>query len=327
MSEALRRSWWLIERRRFDQAEEEARKHLAQHPDDARGIAMIAWCKLGKNHWREAEALARQALEKDPALRSALRALTVSLFYQSRYKKALETINAGLQLEPESSFYHWYRAMAFREQGKVKKALLETETGLSKEPQHEKLLQLKAELLWAGGKGRDAREAILDALRQQPNDSNNLCLQGWMCLEKKEVEEARRFFADALRANPGNPFAREGLVECLKGRVAWYRWLLQWAVYLKKRPEALVGSLVVMGTMSVRPLLDGSEKISGPLLPLLLTLLSFLLVPLLIIPASNLLLRHEPEAAFLLEKEDYRKAWVAFAIIILLLLGTIVSWL
>ncbi|MCO6491122.1 MAG: tetratricopeptide repeat protein [Phaeodactylibacter sp.] len=327
MSEALRRSWWLIERQRFDQAEEEARKHLAQQPDDARGIAMLAWCRIGKNHWREAEELSRQALEKNPGLKSALRALTVSLFYQNRYKKALETIETGLQLEPASAFYHWYRALVFKSRKKTRKALSEIETGLEKEPRHPKLLQLRAELLWSAGNGQAARAAILDALRQQPNDSNNLCLQGWICLEKKEVEEAREHFGAALRSNPGNLFAREGLVECLKGRVGWYRWLLKWSVYLRKQPEVLVGGFTVLGMMFAQPAFEGSINTSGPLLPVLATLITLLMVPLLIIPASNLLLRKEPEAAFLLEKDYYHKAWAAFGMIIFLLLGTIASWL
>ncbi|MCB0578793.1 MAG: tetratricopeptide repeat protein [Phaeodactylibacter sp.] len=327
MSEALRRSWWLIERQRFDQAEEEARKHLAQQPDDARGIAMLAWCKIGKSHWKEAEALSRQALEKDSALKSALRALTVSLFYQNRYNKALETIETGLQLEPASAFYHWYRALILRERKKIKKAIAEVETGMEKEPHHAKLLQLRAELLWSTGKSQAARAATLDALRQQPNDSNNLCLQGWICLEKKEVEEAREHFAAALRSNPGNQFAREGLMECLKGRVGWYRRLLKWSVYLRKQPEALVGGFTVLGMMFARPAFEGSINKSGPLLPVLATLITLLMVPLLFIPASNLLLRREPEAAFLLEKDDYHKAWAAFGMIIFLLLGTIASWL
>ncbi|MCB0546310.1 MAG: tetratricopeptide repeat protein [Phaeodactylibacter sp.] len=327
MSEALRRSWWLIERRRFDQAEEEARKHLAQQPDDARGIAMLAWCEVGKNHWQAGEKRARQALEQDPALVFALRALIVCLFYQGGYDKAQKAIDSGLQLEPGAAFYHLYRAMILQKQKKVKKALLETETGLSKEPRQGKLLQLRAELLWSSGKGQKAREAILDALRQQPNDSNNLCLQGWVSLEKKEVEEARAFFIDALRAKPDNQFAKEGLIECLKGRVGWYRWLLKWTVYLRKQPEALTGGIVAAGTMLARPLMDGSIKATGPLLPLLATIFTLLLVPLLIVPASNLLLRQEPEAAFLLDKESLRNAQVAFAMIILLLLGTITSWL
>ncbi|MCC2548019.1 tetratricopeptide repeat protein [Hymenobacter sp. BT175] len=221
----------LLQHKRPQDAEQEARRLLRDDPDHSYLHCLLALALLGQNHPAQAQASAQQAIHLDPENSFAFYVLSLALHRQHDLHAALEAIEQALTLDPEDAdFQHILGQIRFQ-QGQLHAALRAAEAGLAADPTHVDCLGLRARCLARLGR-RDEAEADFDeALRQSPTDAGTHADLGWVALERGRAKEAARHFKEALRLDPESDYAREGLVEALKARFWLYNGFYRFSVW------------------------------------------------------------------------------------------------
>ncbi|MFF8290733.1 tetratricopeptide repeat protein [Streptomyces sp. NPDC016309] len=194
-SRTLDRAEALYDLERYEQAAALAAQHLAQHPDDAPALALLARCRRHLGDRGEALRLADEALRADPELPSAwfLRAdlLAHGPAGGPQWAAAEDAARRGLALVP----WHWsgYHVLGT--------------------------------ILSRSGHPARRREAYALALRSVelgPEEDATHFLLGLTAYQLKDYRTAERAYENALRLNPESSEAHNNL-SLLHLRRRWYR--------------------------------------------------------------------------------------------------------
>lgn len=181
MSDAVRRGELLLDLGRFEEAEVQISLAIADYPNDAEVLLLLARARHGRGDSAGAVDVARSALAADPTNPSAHGLLSVFLRALGRHSEALASAQQSVQLEPHHWWNHYNVAMAY----------------LSKE-RHEP---------------RRALESINAALQLDPFQADAHNLAGVALQLVHRDEEAVVAFQEALRLDPQNAHALSNLAE------------------------------------------------------------------------------------------------------------------
>lgn len=233
MSRDLARAQHLLQLGRFDEASKLLGRHLAQSPDDAEALCLMALATLELDqideavrfirtaviaspddaftrcvecrvHLRrgmldEAEASAREAIRIDPNDADGHAALGMVMLRRKRWQAALDAANEGLRIEPEDDASGSVRAMALNHLGAPEAA----------------------------------KRTLEGQLARDPDDAHTHASLGWTHLHARDYDQAEQHFRDALRLDPNLEWAREGVVEALRARHWFYRPVLRFFLWLQ----------------------------------------------------------------------------------------------
>ncbi len=217
------RAYLLLQRQRYDLAEVEARRVLAESPQDVMALAVLANChaKLGRH--REALHAAREALRIGPEESMALDTMSFVLMTCINVKMAERAARETLRLYPHEANYHFRLADVLAGQGKWHAALAAADEGLRVDPEHLGCIHVKAraEAVVAGPDAACATTTY--ALAVDPENAETHAIHGQQLLEADDYQNARRHFEQALRLDPALDSARLGMVQVLHLRHWPYR--------------------------------------------------------------------------------------------------------
>ena len=300
---------FLLAQSRFELAEQECRRLLADDSDDSLAAAMLAVCLLQQSRLDEATAAADQAIAGSPDHPLGYGIRGDILRSRNRPGEAVEAYSRGLVLDPEDAGLRNGRAAALLSLDRPTEALEDVETALSQNADHLPSLGLRATILQRLGRIDDALATSDQTLRIDAESSTGHARRGWVLLEMGRAAEARTEFADALRLNPQNEPARAGLVEAIKGTSWLYRQFLKYAFWSSRLGTrggwafilgAYIGFRVLLWVMQNYP---QWSLVVGPLIGLYLALV---LVSWLAIPLANALLRLHRDGRLALTADDRR---------------------
>ncbi|RST05751.1 tetratricopeptide repeat protein [Streptomyces sp. WAC05374] len=233
----LRRAEALYDLERYEQAAALTARHLAQHPDDAPALALLARCRRHLGDRAEALRLADEALRADPGLPSAwfLRAdlLAHGPAGGPQWAAAEDAARRGLALVPHHwSGYHVLGTILARSDAPARRgeayalALRSVELGPEEDATHF-LLGLTAYRL---KDYRTAERAYENALRLNPQSSeahNNLSLlhlrRRWFT--RGAWTRAAEGFVDSAALDLDDREARFNLETMAWGTAAGARWV------------------------------------------------------------------------------------------------------
>ncbi|MCA8832638.1 tetratricopeptide repeat protein [Hymenobacter pini] len=221
----------LLQHKRPQEAEQEARRLLRDEPDNSYLHCLLALALLELARLPEAQAEAQQAIHLDPENSFAFYVLSAALQRQHELPAALQAIEEALALDPEDADYQHVLGQIRFQQGQVHGALRAAEAGLQADPTHVDCLGLRARCLSRLGRRSEAAADFDEALRQSPSDAGTHADLGWVALERGRAKEAASHFREALRLNPSSNYAREGLVSALKARFWLYNWFYRFMVW------------------------------------------------------------------------------------------------
>lgn len=127
----LHRARLLLEQRRFDAAEKELRRCLAEEPDLADAHALLALCvSVEKDRLLEATQEAEQAVALGPDSSYPQFVLSHVLFQRRQYEAALKAINEAILIDPTDATYFGHKASVLMAMEKWQDALESAEQGL-----------------------------------------------------------------------------------------------------------------------------------------------------------------------------------------------------
>ncbi len=278
----------LAEQGRYELAMEEAAAYLAKHPNSSRGHTLLSFCQSEKGAHKQAIQQAQQALGLAPDDDFCHFALARAYYYDNNLKEAEAAISIALNLDPDDPDYHAQAAMVFHEQRKFEKALNSAKAGLRLDPNNSTCRNMQVITLLETNSISEAEQIVDQALRLTPESAFAHTAQGWVSLHHGNDETARESFREALRIKPDSKWARQGMMEALKAKNLFYRWVLRYDLWLK----GLGGTqrMLLIGVLIFIPPLRG--------------LYLLILIPGIAIKAiASLTLRFDPYGKLLLEND------------------------
>ncbi len=242
----------LLQRSRYDLAEQELRRVLAEDPEDAQAHALLACSLAEQNKLQEAESSARQAIQLAPDSSYCHYIMGWIKVQEDDLPSARRAVEEAIRLDPESSDYHGLRAAIYLRAQRWQEALDAANEGLRHDPTHQNCLNHRAMALVKLNRPEEAQQTIGQALQENPENEQTHANLGWAYLHQGQHQKALEHFSEALRLDPNYDYARQGLVEALKARYFLYRWLLQFFLWMSRLSPGVRGGLIVGAYVLVR---------------------------------------------------------------------------
>lgn len=301
------RAQFYINSRRFDEAENHLKQSLAQNPNDAETLNMLAYCCLMQNKNKEALQHIENAIGQDPTNGRHFYIRAFIKYDDSDYKSAESNILDALALDSVEPEYFSLLANIRIHTARFKEALDAANNGLSIDAENLSCLNARTIALLKMKKADAAYATIEKALTYNPNDSQTHTTFGYALLENGEAKLSMVHFREALRLNPSNEAARRGIIEAMKSQYLVYRWFLQYAFWLSRLKGNVQWGFIIGLYILIR-IIDSfasSNPAAAPFLyPLIYLYGSFVVFTWLIMPISNLFLQLNKFGRFALNKTE-----------------------
>lgn len=221
-----RRVEMLMSQHRWELAEAELGRLLAEDADDAWPVAMLALCRMRLGREKEALELAGRAVSMAPDKSYVFYVRAKALIYNGRLDDAIRQLEDALRIDPNDPDYFELLSRLNGVLNRSEKAIAAANEGLSRDPEHNGCLVALADQLARKDRLAEAGEALRRALQNSPEDSETFSLLGDVSLRLGRPTEARQFFEEALRLEPGNRDARSGLMDTRRLSGGIFRWLM-----------------------------------------------------------------------------------------------------
>lgn len=216
----------LYEQRRYDLAIQELQQALALDPDNASCHSLLALCLAEQKQNAAAIAAIDQAIRLSPNYAGCHFIKAGILRDQGKLVAARGAIAEALRLEPEDADNYARLAAIQYEQNQTKAALASAEQGLQLNAEHLGCMNMKVLALTQLGQLPKAEADVQSLLAAAPDNHFAHAVQGWISLRQSHIPAALDSFRTALRLKPDLEWARQGLVEALKARNGFYRFIL-----------------------------------------------------------------------------------------------------
>lgn len=263
MNSNLQRATILYQQSRYDLAEPLLRQVLVEEPTNAEAHAILSLCLDELKRYDEATGEAQQAIAHAPNDSLGHYALACVLESRNRLKEARLAISDAIRLTPYSPGY-FARLGSIEANAQLWPACLAAaENGLAIDPEDVQCLNLRAMALTRLGRKEEAGETIKESLRNHPDSGFTHANEGWRLLHLGQPREAMVHFGEALRLEPNSEWARRGVIESMKARNFFYRWLLMFVLWLNSFSPR-VQLILVLGLVFGQGLLRAAaEAIPG----------------------------------------------------------------
>lgn len=205
------RALLLFERSRYEQAEGELRRELAERPDHALTHSMIGLCRHHRNDLPGALDWAERAIGLSPCEAYTHYALAIILGRLKRPDAAGKAIREAIRLDPTQAVYFFQWACMESDRGRNRQALDAADRGLAVDARHVGCASIRALSLARLRRRREAEAAITAAIALEPENDFVHAAEGWRRTAQGDGAGARNHFREALRINPMNRWARTGL--------------------------------------------------------------------------------------------------------------------
>lgn len=319
--ESRLRAQFYINSRRYDEAENQLKLSLAQNPDDADSLNLLAYCCLMQNKNKEALQHIETAIGQDPANANHFYIRAFIRYDDGDYKPAETNILEALALDPTEPEYYSLLANIRIHTSRFKEGLEAADKGLSLDAENLSCLNARTIALLKLKNTGAAYTTIEKALGYNPNDSQTHTTFGYALLENGEAKLSLIHFREALRLNPSNDAARKGIIEAMKSRYLVYRLFLRYAFWLSRLKGNIQWGFIIGLYILIR-LIDsiaGSNPGTAPYLyPVIYIYAAFVVFTWLIMPISNLFLQLNKFGRFAL---NHTEKFYAKLIGILILTG------
>ena len=231
---------------RLEQAENEARKALIDHPEDAHLNCLLGISLYRRDQLNEAEAVFRRAIEIDPHFDTAYAQLGLVLYDRNQFKAAIESIDEAIRIDPEDAGHFGIKSSCLFGIDKFSQSLAAAKAGLELDPEDESCRMFHSLALSALGHGEAADEEALSLLADVPESADSHIARGFVLFESNP-SQAQKHFLEALRIDPTEETAKLGLAQTIKLQNPLVGWIIRLLLWTDKIPlwAFIVGFVVV----------------------------------------------------------------------------------
>jgi Flp pilus assembly protein TadD len=303
----IQQALMLLQRSRYDQAEQVLRRLLADAPEDAYAHALLALCLMQQDKLQEAESEAKQAIHLAPDQPYCHFMLGLIKAQGDDLQTARLAADEAIRLDPEESDYYSLRAAIYLRAQRWPEALDSANEGLTHDPTHQGCLNHRATALVKLNRHEEAHQTIDQALLKDPENAQTHANLGWALLHKGRHREALEHFSQALRLNPNFDYARHGLVEALKAKYFLYRWILQFFLWMSTLSPRARGGLIIGAYILTKVLQEAAKQnpaIAPFVAPVVGLYIAFVLLTWTIDPLFNLILQCNRYGRYALSKQQ-----------------------
>jgi Flp pilus assembly protein TadD len=196
---------------RIAEAKSELAMLLRDVPNFRAAQMQMGYLQLDEGRYREAEVSFRNMLRPGQEDTQPLAGLAEVYFRQKQPSKALEIVQAELQLKPESSRMRLLLAELASRSGDDNLALQQYLHILNSGVRTAGLYESIAELQFRKGRLADAIDSLRNAQALEPGRTDLIVLLGGLIEQTGHVEEARALYRQALQQDPQNTIAMNNL--------------------------------------------------------------------------------------------------------------------
>ncbi len=241
----------LIDASRYDLAETELRKALAQDPEDFYAHAYMGFCQYHLDNHDQALMSAQKAITLLPDHPFGHYVSGLIKLHLDNYKEAKSSFQEAIRLNPSEAEFHGILGRLYLETEQYASGLEHANKGLALDPQNMTCKNCRAGALTRLGRMDEAQRTIEGALKDDPENDHTFANLGWTCLHQGQHKKALEHFKEALRLNPDNEMARNGMINALKAKFLIYKLLLMFYLWMsrlnpKVRTGIIVGAVVLM---------------------------------------------------------------------------------
>lgn len=235
----IERARLLLNQKRYKDAETQAGMVLQADPENTDALQIIGHCRLDNKKYEEAITLFQQCLGKEPDDDYAHYLLAFAYYHKDNHDLALKYIEQAIALFPYNAGYFSLLSNIQYSERKYADALYAANKGLEINSEDTGCLNARSAALFRLNKKEEAYQTIHEALQVNPENAYTHINYGWHFLEKGHHKKAHEHFKEALRLNPNNESARQGYKASLKARLPFYRWILQYSLWVNRQSKAV----------------------------------------------------------------------------------------
>ena len=144
MSAAEDRGRLLLAQGKFDLAEKELRRSLAENPDSGHAHSLLALCLAAQERLGEAYREAERGVGLDPAGSFSHYAVGLVNLHGNRHPEAAAAVRRAIEIDPDDPDFRALLARIHLAQGDWTRALEAAEEGLKLYAEHEECTNLRA---------------------------------------------------------------------------------------------------------------------------------------------------------------------------------------
>ncbi|MDA8746332.1 tetratricopeptide repeat protein [Rubripirellula amarantea] len=318
MNPHIQRAQMLYNRSRFADAERELGMALTVDPEEPWAYALLGACRAAQDDFAKADELGRQALALAP--HSADIRLLVARIQLARndLPAALATIDQAIELAPQDPNAYATRASVYAGMKKWNKALADCEAALAIDPEHVEAVNVRSHARRATGDTQSAADELRRVLAVDPDDAYSHSNLGWTHLQRGELADAERHFREALRLDPELEVARVGVLETLKAKVPFYRWMLNYFIWMQTKAASAQWAIIIglyIGYRVVQGIAVNNPAIAPFLLPLIILYVLFAVATWFAKPLADTALLFHPFGRLALTAKEKREGAIVTTLV------------
>ena len=229
------RAWLLIDGKRYADALSEARRGLAEDPEDVSCLtaAAFALARLERHEEARSTAEAGVAAAPDDPWTHFTRARVLAI--DDELDDALAAVDAALEIDPEAIYALEFKAALLNDHDDLAGCIELIESVLRLDPDRTWARSIRATALMSMNRLDEARFEFDALLALEPEDAGHHENRGWVALRSGDAGDALPYFQEAMRLDPNRPDALYGLYEALKARHPLYRPYLRYELFMARR--------------------------------------------------------------------------------------------
>lgn len=246
MSRNFERGLLLYQQRNYAAAEKELKLAVSEDPEDTYARALLAGCMQLTGRLNEGLEEVERAISIDPTdpfpyyMRSCIQ------LERGNFQESLKSVQEAVRIDPYNEFYFAQLSEVYFFMDKFPESLEAADTGLSLDPENTGSVNARARVLVKLGRDEEAEDSLSSALEREPDNSYTHTNLGWVKLRRGASTEALEHFKEGLRLDPNSEWAREGVVEAIKGRSPFYYPILKLSMWLADLDSRVRVALVLM---------------------------------------------------------------------------------
>lgn len=251
MINQISRIEFLIERKKFSEAQSTLSEAMTSYPDAAVFHNLLAQIHYHKDDANAALKCINNAIgiEPDNDFYHFWKALI--LFESNDYKNAMQSIEEALEIDPEDAEYYGLKSMILLSQEKKEASVECARNGLSKDPENIMCRNALSMALSSSGKVDESKIVLTKLLEKDPENAWTQSNLGYNYLRKGDIKKAEEHFRASLLLDPENAYTKAGMMEAVKASNFLYRKVLAYGVWMEKLNSAnrwvfIIGLIVVV---------------------------------------------------------------------------------